>query len=195
MHGVDRHMLRRAGIELEPLAELEVPARPAALDVAAPIALHDRQAGWDVRRLSADCPDLDAKKSRELRRLLESRGESYLAAAQLWAVVMAHALDCEVDDFERLRARHAAQVRAELLADPRMHALTAHRMASLCWAGLGEWIPDEYLERLIAAQHPVGGWLDPHFDGGANARPTALEMTSMAFYVLAACGQERRLGS
>jgi hypothetical protein len=46
-------------------------------------------------------------------------------------------------------------------------------------------VPQGHIDALVAAQHPVGAWLDPHFDGGPYARPTATHMTSVAFYVLA----------
>jgi hypothetical protein len=76
-----------------------------------------------------------------------------------------------------------------------MHGLTVERMGALCHAGLCDWIPQDYADRLIEAQHPVGGWLDPHFDAGPSARPSALQMSAVAFYVLAQRKRAAREGA
>ncbi len=160
---------------------------PTTLPTPTPIELDDRQLGFKIVSAATRCDRFDDEEKRAFGKNLMRRSHSYLATAQLWAVVTAKLLDCgDAQVLERRRAMLARNVLGELLADPEPHDLTAERMAVLHYAGMGDTIPDDYVERLVQAQHPVGAWLDPHFDsGGPYARPTAMHMTSVAFYALA----------
>jgi hypothetical protein len=170
---------------LPPPAELQGLAA-GALPEPKPIELEDRQLGFKVMSAATRCDRFTEEEARAFGKNLMRRSHAYLATAQLWAVVTAILLDCgDGPLFERRRSLLARHVQRELLADPSPHDLTAERMAVLHYAGLGDEIPDDYVASLVQAQHPVGAWLDPHFEGGPYARPTAMHMTSVAFYALA----------
>ena len=151
-----------------------------------PISLDDRKRGYKAIAIASRCTGLDDEAKADFIRLCGRLSHSYFAVAQLWAVTTAGHLGClRGHALDRLRRDTAARVLAETLADPHPHDLTAERIATLIYAGYGDKVPRRHIDALVEAQHPVGVWLDPHFDGGPYARPTATHMTAVAFYVLA----------
>jgi hypothetical protein len=180
---------RMALLGLRRFEALAPAAEPTPTDIAPepkPISLDDRRLGFKVVSDATRCDRFDEEETRKFGKTVLRRSHGYLAAAQLWAIVTAQLLDCtDAITWEQRRGMLGNRVLAELLADPSPHDLTAERMAVLHYAGFGHAIPAEFVTRLVEAQHPVGAWLDPHFDGGPYARPTTMHMTSVAFYALA----------
>jgi hypothetical protein len=184
--GGDGRMARLGTRRFPSLPDAATPTPAGPAPTPEPISLDDRQLGFKLVSIATRCDRFDAEETRDFGRKVLRRSHGYLATAQLWAAATARHLECSDDLlWEKRRRTLGNRVYAELLADPMPHDLTAERMAVLHYAGFGHAIPPDYVTRLVEAQHSVGSWIDPHFDGGPYARPTTMHMTSVAFYALA----------
>jgi hypothetical protein len=191
---VDKRVLQGQNRRIVPLAEEPNPW-PEALPVpevdAVPDPIYRMNAGELARirkmmDLSIDCRKINERQKKQLLKLIERPGRSYVVTHQLWALVTSLHDGC-VDraTFDRLRPKLATAIYAELLADTVFHDLMAERMAMLCYAGLVSWIPDSAFEVALETQDPTGGWIYHHVDIGPHATSTVMHMSTLAFYALA----------
>jgi len=161
--------------------------------VGAQISREDRESSFKLMGLAAGCDRLDDAEEVEFRDLLRLRSTGYYATAQLWSAVTSFRLGCiDHDALMRHEARLIPRIAAEQEADPGVHDLSVERSAVLAYAGWESGLAPETVAAVAAEQHPVGGWLDPYFDGGAYARPTPLHMSAVAFYLLASAWAAER---
>lgn len=133
------------------------------------------------------CEGAAAPERAKLDGLLAKPGTGYVLTHQLLGVGWARDRHC-LDDARTLVLRRtlAPLVYRELIADEDpLNDLSVERAAMLCFVGMCDWLQEERIQQLVAAQKAQGDWgkrpVDVHPLVGFPEGHTA----ALAFYVLA----------
>lgn len=140
-----------------------------------------------IQLVSLNCRRLSPENREHWLIMLSAPTHNYLLTNELLTLLLAYNQGClSPRVVTPIRLQLATQIFAELIGDSdTLDALAIERLATLCYAGVCDWIAPELITRLINEQQPWGTWgvRDPHLFRGFHQ--TEEQTAAFAFYVLA----------